>query len=231
MNHSLSFAGREKELAHLFELYSARRCVLLVGPAGIGKTALLQRIRQQFPLLICEETSSLRRICDGLERQLGWTHYKMNVVERKNRLAQYLARRGEPVALDHLAFTPPRVARFIATLSESIPVWLACRSDQAHDIGRVWEHLYRFERIEVGALTRRETRLLIEHAVNTGAIQSEAASHTNDLYRMSKGNPRILEEFFIELAGRNYNIDKPFGLSLLELDRRIHELADDAAGS
>jgi len=49
-------------------------------------------------MLLCEESSSLRRICDSLERQLGWTHGKLNVVERKNRLLAYLERRGEPVA-------------------------------------------------------------------------------------------------------------------------------------
>ena len=83
MNHSLAFAGHEREIWHLRDLYSERKCVLLVGPVGIGKTALLQHMRQQLPMLLCEETSSLRRICDGLERQLGWTHYKMNAIERQ----------------------------------------------------------------------------------------------------------------------------------------------------
>ena len=178
-------------------------------------------------MLLCEETSSLRRICDGLERQLGWTHYKMNAVERKNRLLQYLARRGEPVAMDHLALTPPRVARFIAGLSESVPVWVACRSDAPREIGRVWEYLYKFVRIEVPPLTWHEGQLLIEHAVAIGSIQSEAEVHAKHLYRLSKGIPRILEELLIELAGRKYEMSKPFGWHLLDIDRRIHELTDD----
>ena len=190
MNHSLTFAGHEKELTRLRELYAARKCVLLVGPAGIGKTALLQQIRQQSPMLLCEETSSLRRICDGLERQLGWMHYKMNVVERKNRLLKYLTRRSEPVALDHLAFTPPRVSRFIENLSEEVPVWIACRSDRSHDIGRIWEHLYKFERIEVPPLTRAEAILLIEYAADNGFIQREAKTHANHLYQIGRASCR-----------------------------------------
>lgn len=226
MNHSLAFVGHEKEIMRLRELYAARKCVLLVGPAGIGKTALLQQIRQQYSMLLCEETSSLRRICDGLERQIGWTHHKINVVERKNRLLQYLARRSEPVALDHLAFTPPRVARFIAHLRERVPVWIACRSDRSHDIGRVWEHLYKFERIEVPPLTRAEAVLLIEYAADRGSIQPEAKMHAHHLFRLSKGNPRILEELLIELAGRKYQMNKPFGWHLLDLDRRIQEIME-----
>lgn len=229
MNHSLAFAGHERGISHLRDLYSARKCVLLVGPAGIGKTALLQHMRQQLPMLLCEETSSLRRICDGLERQLGWTHYKMNVIERKNRLLQYLARRGEPVALDHLALTPPRVARFIAGLSEGVPVWVACRSDAPHEIGRVWEYLYKFVRVEVHPLTRQEAKLLVEHAVAIGSIQPEAKAHANHLCRLSKGNPRILERLLIELAGRKYKMNKPFGWHLLDIDRRIQEFTDEAS--
>jgi hypothetical protein len=110
----------------------------------------------------------------------------MNVVERKNRLLQYLARRGEPVALDHLALTPPRVARFIASLSEGIPVWIACRSDAPRVIGRVWEYLYNFVRVEVPPLTPHEAQLLIEHAVAIGSIQPEAKAHANHLCRLIK---------------------------------------------
>jgi DNA mismatch repair protein MutS len=40
-------------------------------------------------MLVCEESSSLRRICDSLESQLGWTHFKLTVIERKNRLLDY----------------------------------------------------------------------------------------------------------------------------------------------
>jgi AAA ATPase domain len=108
LNHSLGFAGREKEIMRLRELYSARKCVLLVGPAGVGKTALLQQIRQQSSMFLCEETSSLTRIFDCLEQQLAWEHNKMKLVERKNRLLRHLGGLGEPVVLDHLAFTTPR---------------------------------------------------------------------------------------------------------------------------
>jgi hypothetical protein len=224
MNNTLAFFGREKELEQLKQLYAGRKNVLIVGPAGIGKTALLRQARQRCPMLLCEETSSLGRICEGIERQLGWTHYKLNVIERKNRLLAYLGSRGEPVALDHLAFTPPRVSSFIDRLTGQVPVWIACRSCLAHDIGRVWEHLYKFERIDLQPLTTDETHALIEQACALGNIQGNARAHIKQLFRMSKGNPRILEELLIELTAREYKIDRTFGLHLLDLDRRIHEI-------
>jgi len=41
---------------------------------------------------------------------------------------------------------------------------------------------------------------------------------------MSGGNPRILEELLIEIAVRRSKTDDAFGLDLLDLDRRIHEI-------
>jgi hypothetical protein len=168
--------------------------------------------------------SSLRRICDSLELQLGWAHHKLNLVERKNRLLGYLLRRGEPVAFDHVSRTPPRIARFIAHLTEQVPIWLTCRSDKPHDIGHIWPELYKFTRVEISPLTQLETRALIAEAVAQGNIQADAREHVDELQRMSGGNPRILEDLLIELGARKYKIDSSFGLDLLELDRRIHDL-------
>ena len=109
MNRSLAFYGRNEVVSNLRTLYTERKNVLIVGPPGIGKTALLRHLNQSYPMLLCETTSSLRRICDNLELQLGWTHYKRNVVERKNRLLSHLLRRDEPVWQWSLPFPFRRV--------------------------------------------------------------------------------------------------------------------------
>jgi hypothetical protein len=224
MNENVAFFGRQELIEKLRRLYAERKHVLIVGPEGIGKTALLRQVNQSCPIFLCEESSSLRRICDSLERQLGWARYKLNVVERKNRLLIYLERRGEPVAFDQAALIPPPVARFIGHLGGHIPVWIACRSDQRKEIGRVWEYLYRFTRIELLPLTRIETSALIEHAVARGKIQADAREHSAYLHQLSKGVPRVLEELLMELAARKYKIDSSLGRHLLDLDRRIREI-------
>jgi hypothetical protein len=223
MNKSLAFFGRDRLIAQLARLYSMRKHVYLVGEAGMGKTALLRQIRQRHSMLICEESSSLRRICDSLERQLGWTHHKLNVIERKNRLLAYLARRGEPVAFDHVGVTPPRVARYIGRVADAVPVWIACRSAQPDAIGHLWEECYRFEKKEIPPLTLTETQTLINEAIKTNNIQADTRRHIRELYRLSKGNPRFLEELLIELSARHYRMDS-HGVDLLALDRKIHEL-------
>jgi hypothetical protein len=229
MNNSRSFVGREKEVERLRRSYSERHHLLIVGAAGIGKTALVRHAQQYCPLLLCEDTSSLRKICEALERQLGWTHRHMNVVERKNRLLPYLARRGQLVVLDAVSATPPRVARFIASLIERVPVWVACRSAQPKEIGAVWEYLYRFERIELLPLLITETGALLRSATRTDRMPALSRNHVSKLHRLAKGNPRILEELLIELGSRQYRLDESFDWKLLELDRRIHSVASLAA--
>jgi hypothetical protein len=231
VNKSLAFFGREKQLAALRDLYALRKSVAIVGPAGIGKTALLREMRQSCPLLICEDSLSLRRICDSLEAQLGWAHRKLNVVERKNRLLAYLHRRGEPVAFDHVVSIVPRVAHFIAMLNEHIPIWLACRSTRRDAIGHLWEYIYDFARVEIPPLTFPEAQRLISAAAEARNIQEDAGGHARELFALSQGNPRILEELLIELGAREYEMDSSFGLNLLDLDRRIHAITQGAAGS
>jgi predicted ATPase len=209
----------------LLSLCSREENVLLVGPAGIGKTTLLKEISLDAPLLVCEETSSLGRICDCLEQKLGRRQGKSSIIQRKNRLLNYLEQRHEAVAFDQMAETPPRVARFIAHLIQKVPVWVVCRSDQRREIGRLWEYLYNFTRVEVPPLSFVEASALIRSAVDCGRIQADARKYDVELYRISKGVPGTLEGLLTELAARNYKMNTAFGLRLLELDRQIREAA------
>lgn len=229
MSESAVFVGRNKQIGQLRCAYAERRDILLIGPSGIGKTALLRQASHFFHLVLCEETSSLGRICENLERQSGWPHRKMNLIERKNRLLAYLIGRAEPVAFDALALTPPRVARFIQKLIERVPVWIACRSSQPKQIGAVWQHLQHFERIDLGPFLPNETADLIRAAVSAGRIATSTANQMRQLHRIAGGNPRAVEELLNELSSRGYRLENAFDRKLLELDRRIHNAAATVA--
>ena len=198
--------------------------MVIVGAEGIGKTALLKHVRELSSLMICDDSSSLGRICDSLEPQLGWVHCKLNIIDRKNRLLPNLERRGEPVAFDHVIRAAPRVARFIGQLSEKIPIWIACRSDRLDSVGHIWLELYKFVRVELFPLDEVETRRLIDEAVAQRRIQASTHTYASELHRMSGGSPRIVTELLMRLAARRYKINSSRGLNLLDLDRRIHEI-------
>jgi hypothetical protein len=229
VNKSLAFVGREKELKRLRALYAARKHVLIVGPPGIGKSALLQQMQQSCPMLWCEEASSLGRICECLERELGWGRHRLSVIERKNRLLRYVREHSEIVVLDHVALTPPRVARFIQHLADIATVWIICRSTHPPEIGHVWQHLFKFECVELSALTLPDVHDLVAGAVDLRNIQAEARNYVSQIYRLSRGVPRILEELLTEMAARRYKMNTASGTHLLELDRRIHALNQGVA--
>lgn len=231
MNRSLPFAGREALSAQLYGLAAERRCVVLMGAEGVGKTALLQRVRQSASVLYCEVSSSLGTICDGLESELGLVKGRLVVAERRRRLAARLLDRGEPVIFDHVAKAPPHVSGFLfGLIGHGLPVWIACRSDRIADLGRhLWQYLVDFKRVEVPALTAAESRMFIDAAVRAGHIQPDAHAHAVQLHHLSQGNPRHLEGLLGELAAREYKMDAAFGRHLIELDRRIHDLAAENA--
>jgi hypothetical protein len=224
VNVSLSFFGREIEMSQLRALYDQRKHVLITGSAGTGKSALLNQFRSRSPLLLCDDTSKPIRICEGLERQLGWDQSQMNVFERMDSLLTYVKRRGEAIAFDHVEHTSPGVARFIDQLSKRVPVWIACRSELPNDVGNVWKSLSGFVLLRVSPLKKTEVRVLLAQAVARGAVHSDAHAQFDALYRVCGGNPRLLEELLIELSTYRGKREIDFGRGLLTLDRRIQKL-------
>ena len=64
------FTGREKELGALLKLHRQRRNVLIVGSPGVGKSALLQQVRDRLPLLLIHRAVKLMDLFSSLEEQL-----------------------------------------------------------------------------------------------------------------------------------------------------------------
>jgi hypothetical protein len=93
----------------------------------------------------------------------------------------------------------------------------------------LWQYLFNFREIRLGPIARRETALLVQSAVAAGRVPAMANEYTSALHRLSRGNPRALEELLIEMSSRDYHLDALFGRKLLELDRRIHSATTLAA--
>lgn len=227
VNGTPIFSGRQAQLDQLHGLLLQRRHVLIVGDPGIGKSALLNQVRSRSSLLLCEHTSKLSRIRDDLERQVDCKPTGLSVLERKNQLLSSIKQCGQPLAFDHVAHTTSGIARFIYHLSEHVPVWIVCRSELPHEIGQVWKYLSDFVRLEVGPLKKADARLLIAKAVGTAVLPPDALGHVDALYRLSKGNPRLLEKLLRELSTQEDKMETTFEHGLLALDQRIHEFVED----
>jgi len=191
----------------------------------MGKTALVGHVASFIPLLISPHSERLSDICGALESELGLDAADQRLVQRKNHLLDALTARGQTVVFDGVGWTTPKLGSFLHCVMERVPVWICTRSELLRDVGHVWEYLYHFFRIELQPFHLAETRGLIAAAVRAGRIPAATLNATEQLHHLSTGSPRILCELLLGLATGRYDPCSLFDLKLLNLDRRIHEIA------
>jgi hypothetical protein len=224
MNASLPFVGRAKEANQLRRWHARRKHVLILGPAGIGKTALVTCLKEKLDLLICPQSEHLGAICESLEPQVGLDAGGLRLLQRKQRLRQALAEAGRIVVFDRVGWTTPKLSSFLEAVMQRVPIWICARSEHSWDIGHFWPLLVRFEKLEVHPFHPAETREVVKAAVRIGLVPADALGIVGWLHYRSNGNPLVLHEFLEELASREYDLSNLHALRRLGLDRRIHEM-------
>jgi hypothetical protein len=221
---ALPFVGRIKEIARLRQLNKQRKHVLILGPEGVGKSALVARLRESLGLRVCPASERLSEICEVLERELKLDESDLHLVRRKNRLLKSLTGTKRAVVFDGVSWTTPKISSFFDCMSERVPVWICARSEHAWDLGHFWQFLWKFERVELHPFHLADTRALVEAAGYTEQIPAAALDVVERLHHLSAGNPQVLCELLDGLAGGRYDPHKLFDLKLLDLDRRIKQL-------
>ena len=224
MSFALPFVGRRKEAAQLQRLHAQRKHVLIFGPAGVGKSVLVARLRESLGLRICPASERLSEICEALERELDLEAGELHIVQRKNRLLKLLEGAKRAVVFDGAGWMTPKLSSFIENVSDRMPVWICVRSEHPWDIGHVWPLLARFVKVEIRPFRPAETRGLIEAAIRLGLAPASVADAVEQLHHLCDGNPGVLGELIEGLATGHYDPHKKFDLRLLDLDRRIHRL-------
>ncbi|MBI2926699.1 MAG: AAA family ATPase [Verrucomicrobia bacterium] len=224
MNAVLPFVGRKKEIEQLTRLHAQGKHVLIVGPPGVGKSALVAHLHDSLRFVLSERSATLGGICDGLEAELGLGAEGLRLVQRKQRLFKALPATGKTVVFDGVSWTTPKMSAFFSCLSERIPLWIGTRSEHPWDIGHFWPFLWKFARVELHPFHLADTRALVEAAVERRVVPRDARSIVEWLHHRSAGNPLILRELLDELSKGDYSLDHPQQLRLLDLDRRIHEV-------
>jgi hypothetical protein len=201
---------------------------MILGPAGVGKSALVEQLRQQLSLLVSARSAHLGAICDDLELQLGLEPAGRKLLQRKQRLREAVAAAGRTVVFDGVGWISPKLSSFFESVTERAPVWICAHSDHPWDIGHFWPLLVRFARVEVRPFHPSETQALVEAAVHARLVPPETRSIADWLQRRSGGSPLLLRELFDELATGKYDLNNPLALRRLDLDRRIHEVLPGA---
>jgi predicted ATPase len=229
MKSALPFVGREKEITQLRRLYARRGHVLIVGPEGVGKSALIEHLRGTLLLVLCVQSETLGEICCNLEGELHLSATPAPLVQRKNRLLNVLAETGQTVVFDGMGWTTPKISSFLESTMERTPVWISARSELSVEIGHFWPLLARFEKIELRPFHLFETKALLTAAVENGQISPSVAPFARQLHQLSAGLPLALRELLEQFATGHYDLSRRAGVQLLELDRHITHLLPTVA--
>jgi hypothetical protein len=224
MNVELLFVGRAKEIRQLTRLHQRHKHALIIGSAGVGKTALVSHIQEKHDLLLCPDSEHQGALCETLEAGLGLAASGLKLPRRKQRLLRALEGTPQTVVFDHVGWTTPKLSSFLEGVMVRVPVWICTRSEHPWDIGHFWRLLVRFDKIELHPFCLAETRAWLAAAVEAGLIPGEAEAISEWLHHRSKGSPLVLCELAAEMAAHTYDLGNRHALQRLDLDRRIHEL-------
>ncbi len=225
----LPFVGRANEMARLIELHASGKHILVLGPAGVGKTALVREVRERLKLAVSTRSGHLGEICDGLEKEVGLLPEGLKLLQRKHRVREALATTGRTVVFDGVGWAGPQVASFFESVMQRAPVWICARSERPWDMGHFWPLLVRFERVELKPFHPAETQMMVAAAMAAGVAPAETAHIVDWLQRRSGGSPLVLRELLEVLACGHYNLRCRASLRRLDLDRRIREIIPDTS--
>jgi ABC-type cobalamin/Fe3+-siderophores transport system ATPase subunit len=80
----MDLIGRDKELVIVREHLRQGKNLVVFGPVGVGKTALVaEAIRDRSGVLYCADTATLKTTCEALLAQLGVVASAADNVARK----------------------------------------------------------------------------------------------------------------------------------------------------
>jgi hypothetical protein len=232
----LTVVDRLDELERLQAQARKRKCILVFGPEGVGKTRLLQGFVKTQPLALhVSQFQSPRELmlslCEAL-RETGSRELRLPVrpmslstpslkgaVHRALDVAPFL------MVLDHVAGPSRVVTGMIKDLNYygRTPVILVARTPHMEDIGALQPMCAdRSERVEVKNLSAPMAREFAQREVeNTGLWASNLESALHSLVEWSEGNPGSIIQMVKMAHLPQYRMGDQIKVHILYVDYRM----------
>ena len=220
--------GREHECQRLSDLMRNRKHVLVLGEAGVGKSAILNQtltdgVVKNF--LYSRHSATLKEALVNLVGAAvgGKELAKQNILTLKKTCYRLLDNRPEYAVFDHVAWVERRFYAFLTYLRErNLPLIIATREPGKDNLGHLWMGLYDFEVLEVQNLDPTKTAQLVEdHITKLHLAIDETADFKKEIFNASHGNPRIIQELCHLAPNEEYRAKGYIDVRLMDLDRRI----------
>jgi len=220
--------GREQEFRLLGEWIGQRKNILVLGPEGVGKSAILEHLLAAGTLkraLYSKRSTTLKETLANIaEFALGSKNLRQeNISSLKKMCYGILAASPQYAVLDHLVWVEPKFYGFLTYLKErEITFITATRAPNKKEIGHLWMGLYDFEKLEIKNLDQTGTSQWIDSCAESFDLKlHDAANFKKEAFTISRGNPKIIKELCRLAGDEKYYAKGSWDLKLMDLDRRI----------
>jgi len=224
---------REKECAAITNFINQRRSIIVFGPEGVGKTAILTKVLTGFPSLnkICSlESKTLRESLLNFMASAPFskkTVNEANILVLKKLFYEILANnKPEYIIFDHIESVEPKFySFFVYLLDAKIPLIVLSRGLEKGEIGHLRMSSFNFEKVEISNMEKSAADALVKHFIKEFGIKiTKEDEFKKEIYHFSKGNPKIIKGLCFLARDIKYQKGNGLDVKLMDLDRRISEV-------
>ncbi|MBM3860829.1 MAG: ATP-binding protein [Verrucomicrobia bacterium] len=222
----MASAGRDKELVIVREHVRNGKNLVVFGPEGVGKTALVTAaVNGMANVLYCADTATLKTACESLLAQLKLKVAEADNIVRKRAILQAAARKKRCFVFDNVGWVAPKLLSFLENIREKHSMVIVTRSIAWSDIGHLHLMLWDFDKLELAPLSRVATLQVLRAQMERLKLRvPDPAEFEANVLRLSGHNLHLLMKLCRQASTGKYVFGGHLSTSLLEIDRRIAEL-------
>ena len=233
MNNDI-LIGREKECVQLSSLIAQKKNIIIFGPEGVGKSAIISKVLEDHPALKIFYSPHSRTLRESLLNfAVLSSHDKKGIREadtmtlKKLFYGTLLREKPDYIAFDHIERVGPKFQSFFSYLIEGgIPLILGTRGLEKKDAGCLHVSLFNFVGVEVSDFDKSATDILIEHFIKEFGIKiTKEEDFKKEIFNASEGNPRIIKQLCFLARDVKYQNKGFVDTNLIDLDRKINDLS------